>query len=90
MKYITEKTGGLMVSTDSFSTQVFKESFKKLFDTNEDGNLKMSFKGMSEVFVTKPLKLKGALGHLVSLNKNNNDMVSNDYPIGQGKLVFGT
>ena len=85
MKYITEKTGGLMVSTDSFSTQVFKESFKKLFDTNEEGNLKMSFKGMTEVFVTKPLKLKGALGHLVSLNKNNNDMVSNDYQIGQGK-----
>ena len=71
MKYITEKTGGLMVSTDSFSTEVFKESFKRLFEANEDGNLKMCFKGMTEIFVTKPLKIKGALGHLVSLNKNN-------------------
>ena len=84
MKYITEKTGGLMVSTDSFSTNVFKESFKKLFETNEDGNLKMCFKGTCELLVTKPLKIKGALGHLVSLKKNNYDSVSNDYPIGEG------
>ena len=84
MKYITEKTGGLMVSTDSFSTNVFKESFKKLFETNEDGNLKMCFKGTCELLVTKPLKIKGALGHLVSLKKNNFDSVSNDYPIGEG------
>ena len=88
MKYITEKTGGLMVSTDSFSTAVFKESFKKLFETNEEGNLKMCFKGMSEIFVTKPLKVKGALGHLVSLNKNNLDQISNDYPIGEGKTIL--
>lgn len=69
MKYITEKTGGLMVSTDSFSTQVFKETFKKLFETNDDGNLKMCFKGTCEILLTKPLKIKGALGHLVSLKK---------------------
>ena len=84
MKYITEKTGGLMVATDSFSTTVFKESFKKLFETNEDGNLKMCFKGTCELLLTKPLKIKGALGHLVSLKKNNLDLVSNDYPIGEG------
>ena len=84
MKYITEKTGGLMVSTDSFSTQVFKETFKKLFETNDDGNLKMCFKGTCEILLTKPLKIKGALGHLVSLKKNNLDSVSNDYPIGEG------
>ena len=84
MKYLTEKTGGLMVSTDSFSTNVFKETFKKLFETNEDGNLKMCFKGTCEILLTKPLKIKGALGHLVSLKKNNLDSVSNDYPIGEG------
>ena len=87
MKYITEKTGGIMVSTDSFSTEVFKESFKRLFEINDDGNLNLCFKGMSEIFVTKPLKVKGALGHLVSLNKNNLDMASKDYPIGEGKTV---
>ena len=64
-------------------------SFNKIFESDEEGNLKMCFKGRSELFVTKPLKLKGALGHLVSMNIVNNEnnnlkMVSNDYPIGQG------
>ena len=85
MKSITEKTGGLMVSSDSFSTTVFKETFKRLFELNEEGNLKMCFKGCSEIYLTKPLKIKGALGHLVSLNQQNLDMISNDYPIGEGK-----
>ena len=85
MKSIIEKTGGLMVSSDSFSTSVFKETFKKLFEVNEDGNLKMCFKGITEIFVTKPLKVKGALGHLVSLNQDTLNMVSNDYPVGEGK-----
>ena len=84
MKYITEKTGGLMVATDSFSTAVFKESFKKLFETNDDGNLKMCFKGTCELLLTKPLKVQGALGHLVSLHKNNFDLVSKEYPVGEG------
>ena len=43
---------------------------------------------MAEIFVTKPLKVKGTLGHLVSLNKNNLDSISNDYPIGEGKTIL--
>ena len=89
MKFLVEKTGGVMVLTDSFSTSSFKDTFTRIFESDEEGNLKMCFKGRSELFVTKPLKLKGALGHLVSMNIVNNEnnnlkMVSNDYPIGQG------
>ena len=89
MKFLVEKTGGVMLLTDSFSTRSFKDTFNKIFESDEEGNLKMCFKGRSELFVTKPLKLKGALGHLVSMNIVNNEnnnlkMVSNDYPIGQG------
>ena len=75
-----------MVLTDSFSTSSFKDTFTKIFESDEEGNLKMCFKGRSEIFLSKPLKVKGALGHLVSLNSNDTlKMVSNDYPIGQGK-----
>ena len=89
MKFLVEKTGGVMLLTDSFSTRSFKDTFNKIFESDEEGNLKMCFKGRSELFVTEPLKLKGALGHLVSMNIVNNEnnnlkMVSNDYPIGQG------
>ena len=86
MKFLVEKTGGVMVLTDSFSTSSFKDTFTKIFESDEEGNLKMCFKGRSEIFLSKPLKVKGALGHLVSLNSNDTlKMVSNDYPIGQGK-----
>ena len=84
MKFLVERTGGLMVLTDSFSTVPFKDTFKKVFEVDEEGNLKMCFKGKSEVYVSKPLQLKGAFGHLVSLNQNTLNMVSS-YPIGEGK-----
>ena len=84
MAFLVERTGGLMLLTDSFSTSCFKDTFKKLFEYDEENNLKMCFKGKTEIFITKPLELKGALGHLVSLNQKTLNMVS-DYPIGEGK-----
>ena len=68
--------------TDSILSQIaflydinFKESFKKLFETNEDGNLKMCFKGTCELLLTKPLyfvfKGKDKLNILFSQEKQN-------------------
>lgn len=89
MKFLVEKTGGIMVLTDSFSTTPFKDTFSKIFEVDEEGNLKMCFKGKSEVYVTKPLQLKGAFGHMVSLNQTQNraHMISNT-PIGEGKTYM--
>lgn len=84
LKFLVERTGGLMVLTDSFSTVPFKDTFKKVFEVDEEGNLKMCFKGRSEIYVSKPLQIKGAYGHLVSLNQNTLNMVS-AYPMGEGK-----
>ena len=36
-------TGGFYVMTDSFGNPVFKESFKKFFEVDENGDLKMGF-----------------------------------------------
>lgn len=84
MKFIVEKSGGQMVLTDSFSTSSFKDTFKKIFELNEDGGLKMCFKAKIEMYVTKPLKIKGALGHLVSLEQNTLNLAM-PHPIGEGK-----
>jgi protein transport protein SEC23 len=81
MKCLTEKTGGYMVLTDSFSTILFKDTFKKLFELDEEGHLKLGFKGKCDIFVTSPVKISGALGHLVSLNQKNS-MVS-DLAVGE-------
>jgi protein transport protein SEC23 len=43
MKSCFESTGGFYVMTDSFGNPVFKESFKKFFELDEQGELKMGF-----------------------------------------------
>jgi len=43
MKPCLEQTGGFYVMTDSFGNPVFKESFKKFFEVDEMGELKMGF-----------------------------------------------
>ena len=83
MKFLVERTGGLMLLTDSFSTIPFKDTLSRLFEVDEEQNLKLNFKGKTDIFVSKPIKIQGALGHLVSLNQNTMNMVSNRC-IGEG------
>jgi protein transport protein SEC23 len=83
MKCLVEKTGGLMVLTDSFSTIQFKDTFKKLFDLDEEGNLKMAFRAKLDLFVTQPIKISGALGHLISLQQTGKSV--SDTQIGESK-----
>ena len=35
-----EKTGGYIVVNEEFNTDIFKESFKKLFEVDANGNLR--------------------------------------------------
>lgn len=43
MKSCIEMTGGFYIMTSSFGDPVFKESFKKFFEVDENGELKMGF-----------------------------------------------
>jgi protein transport protein SEC23 len=71
MKCLVEKTGGYMILTDSFSTLVFKESFRKIFSLDENGFFKMSFRGKLELFITPPFKVGEALGNLVPIKQGS-------------------
>ena len=42
MKTLSSRTGGYIIFTDSFSTMIFKDSFRKIFVLDENGNLKMN------------------------------------------------
>ena len=81
MKYLTQRTGGTMVLTDSFSTLVFRESLKKLFELDEYSNLKMNFRGKLELLSSNPIKISGGLGHMVSMEINGNNV--SDQRIGE-------
>ena len=43
MKKCFDMTGGFYIMTDSFGNPVFKESFRKFFEVDENGELKMGF-----------------------------------------------
>lgn len=43
MKVIIERTGGLVVLSESFGHSVFKDSFKRVFENRED-SLGLSYK----------------------------------------------
>jgi len=82
MKHLTQKTGGCMVLTDSFSTLVFRDSLKKLFDLDESGNLRMNFRAKLELFTSDPIKISGAIGHLVSMGMSGKNV--SEQAIGEG------
>jgi protein transport protein SEC23 len=62
MKTCFEVTGGFYICTDSFGNPVFKESFKKFFELDEKGDLKMGFLAQIKVLTSKDFKVAGAIG----------------------------
>jgi protein transport protein SEC23 len=88
MRFCIEKTGGVMVITDTFTSvatgngQIFKESFKRLFTRDEENNLKMAFNGTLEVKTSREFKVCGAIGPCASLGKKSTCVAEN--VIGQG------
>jgi len=82
MKVLSDKTGGYMVMSDSFSMAVFKESFKKMFDCDEYGYLHQGFNAKMEVFTSREFKCCGVVGSCSSMGKKT--AATADTEIGQG------
>jgi len=62
MKSCIEMTGGFYIMTSSFGDPVFKESFKKFFEVDENGDLKMGFLAQVKAFTSADFKVSGAIG----------------------------
>lgn len=82
MKLLAEKTGGIVVSQESFDSDVFRETYKKLFERDINGFLKMGFAGRLDMYVSKELKIQGAIGPCIS-NKKGGPMVA-ETTLGEG------
>ena len=86
MRSCVEKTGGLLFISDAFDSPQFQDSISKLFELDDENNLKMNFKGKMEIFVTKPFTINGMIGYCNSVELKNQktlEMISKD-TIGQG------
>lgn len=82
MKSCFESTGGYYVMTDSFGNPVFKESFKKFFEVDENGELKMGFLASIKAQCSKEIKIQGAIGQVSSLKTKNNYVSDAEIGIG--------
>lgn len=84
MKQCFEMTGGYYVMTDSFGNPVFKESFRKFFEVDDQGELKMGFLSQVKVFTSKEFKINGAIGQCAPIKQSNCAYAANK-EIGYGK-----
>jgi protein transport protein SEC23 len=83
MRPLVNLTGGNIVLSESFSTNIFKQSCQRIFLTDSSGNLRMGFNGTFEVILSKELKVSGVIGPVVSLDRKNPALVA-DTDIGVG------
>lgn len=83
MRKLTDRTGGVLLLTDSFSTAIFKQSYLRLFAKDEDDYMKMSFSAKFQVKSSKELKVQGLIGHASAVKKTSATNIS-DTTIGVG------
>lgn len=79
MDEVCRKTGGVIIMSDSFSTSIFKQSFMKFLNKNDDsGYLDFGLNATLEVKVERDLKIQGLIGNAIGLpvKQQNNQLIS--------------
>lgn len=82
MRSLSNYTGGLMIMGDSFNTSLFKQTFQKVFDKDQKGDFKMGFGASLEVKCSPELKICGAVGPCVTLNRKGPSVADNEIGVG--------
>lgn len=67
MQSLLNLTGGSLVLLDAFTTFIFKQSFLRVFEPDEEGAMQMGFNGTFEVKTLPELKVLGLIGHATLL-----------------------
>ncbi|KAF8267542.1 protein transporter SEC23 [Lactarius quietus] len=83
MKSLPNSTNGVIVLSDSFATSIFKQSFLRVFNKDDQGNLAMGFNATFDVQTTKELKVSGLIGHAISTGKKSACVGETEIGIGQ-------
>nr|KYP57028.1 Protein transport protein SEC23 [Cajanus cajan] len=77
-----ERSGGFMILSDSFDSEQFKKCLRHIFKCDDHGHLEMNFDATIEIVTTRDVKISGALGPCVSLQRKNG-LVS-ETEVGEG------
>lgn len=68
MDLLADKTGGVVVLSDAFSTEIFRQLFARFLGKSDDGYLDMGLNASLDVKVSPHLKISGLIGHAGLLN----------------------
>ncbi|KAA3674284.1 protein transport protein SEC23 [Paragonimus westermani] len=83
LRYLCNYTGGFMVMGDSFSSSLFQQTYRRVFNKNAQGDFLMGFAGQMEVKTTRELKVSGCIGSCFSANIKTAN--TGDQEIGIGR-----
>ncbi len=84
MQNLVTHTGGHVVLDDSFTRGVFQGSLRKLFavDPDDNNHLAMAFSAEVVVMTSKEIKVQGASGHLVSMQRKSSCVADTSVAVG--------
>ncbi len=82
IKSMANYTGGHLVLTESFGTNIFKQSCQRIFLKDANGDLLIGFNAITDVVVSRDLKICGLIGAAISTEKRNASV--SDTEIGMG------
>ncbi|GMM36278.1 hypothetical protein DASC09_036030 [Saccharomycopsis crataegensis] len=78
MQNLCNLTGGRLILSDSFDTNIFKQNFLKVFPGSQN---RLNYNGRLDILTSCNLKINGAIGPLVSLK--NHSQYASDLRIGE-------
>ncbi|ODV83909.1 hypothetical protein CANARDRAFT_29631 [[Candida] arabinofermentans NRRL YB-2248] len=83
MECLVEKTGGVAVQSDGFTTAIFKQSLQRFLNKNpHTDSFDFGMNSTLEVKVTPNLKINGLIGHATSLDRKG--LAVSEVKIGLG------
>lgn len=86
MRTLVDRTGGVMVMADAFSTHVFRDSFQKMLTTlDESGFLDMGFNARITTMCSREYKVCGAIGNISSAKRKHPSVCETSF--GEGSTV---
>eukprot|EP00382_Lankesteria_abbotti_P000862 CAMPEP_0113845098 /NCGR_PEP_ID=MMETSP0372-20130328/576_1 /TAXON_ID=340204 /ORGANISM="Lankesteria abbotti" /LENGTH=611 /DNA_ID=CAMNT_0000814119 /DNA_START=536 /DNA_END=2371 /DNA_ORIENTATION=- /assembly_acc=CAM_ASM_000359 len=82
MKVCADKTGGYVVMSDTFSMNVFKDSFKRVFEVDSQGSLPQGYNAKIEILCSREAKVCGAVGACSGTGKKGTQV--GETTVGEG------
>lgn len=82
MKSLPHHTGGFIVLADAFTTSIFKQSFLRIFNKDEEDTLTMGMGGNLEVKMSRDIRVSGLIGNAIGQNNKNGYVAETSVGIG--------